>query len=57
MVKVLITGTSCGVGRAAAVKFLDEGYEVVRTREPGGSKIAEDIRNVILDVNNIVVQI
>lgn len=27
--KVLITGTSCGVGRAAAVKFLDEGYEVV----------------------------
>lgn len=29
MVKVLITGTSCGVGRAAAVKFLDEGYEVV----------------------------
>lgn len=28
MEKVLITGTSCGVGRAAAVKFLDEGYEV-----------------------------
>ena len=27
--KVLITGTSCGVGRAAAFKFLDEGYEVV----------------------------
>lgn len=27
--KVLITGTSCGVGRAAAVKFLDEGHEVV----------------------------
>ena len=29
MEKVLITGTSCGVGRAAAVKFLDEGYQVV----------------------------
>lgn len=29
MGKVLITGTSCGVGRAAAIKFLDEGYEVV----------------------------
>lgn len=29
MEKVLITGTSCGVGRAAAIKFLDEGYEVV----------------------------
>ena len=27
--KVLITGTSCGVGRAAAVKFLAEGHEVV----------------------------
>ena len=29
MEKVLITGTSCGVGRAAAMKFLDQGYEVV----------------------------
>lgn len=28
MEKVLITGTSCGVGRAAAMKFLDEGYMV-----------------------------
>lgn len=28
MSKVLITGTSCGVGRASAVKFLDEGHEV-----------------------------
>lgn len=27
--KVLITGTSSGVGRAAAIKFLDEGYDVV----------------------------
>ncbi len=29
-----------------------EGYEVVYTREPGGSDIAEQIRNVILDINN-----
>lgn len=29
MENVLITGTSCGVGRAAAKKFLDEGYTVV----------------------------
>lgn len=29
MEKVLITGTSCGVGRAAAVKFLEEGYQVI----------------------------
>ena len=32
--------------------YLEKGYQVIRTREPGGSKIAEDIRNVILDVNN-----
>ena len=32
--------------------YIEQGYQVIRTREPGGSKIAEDIRNVILDVNN-----
>ena len=32
--------------------YKEKGYQVIRTREPGGSKIAEDIRNVILDVNN-----
>ncbi len=32
--------------------YIKKGYNVIRTREPGGSKIAEDIRNVILDVNN-----
>lgn len=32
--------------------YINKGYNVIRTREPGGSKIAEDIRNVILDVNN-----
>ncbi len=32
--------------------YTEQGYSVVKTREPGGSKIAEDIRNVILDVNN-----
>jgi len=26
--------------------------DIVSTREPGGSRIAEDIRKVILDVNN-----
>ena len=29
MLTALITGTSCGVGKAAATKFLDEGYRVV----------------------------
>ena len=37
----------------AAVKKLQEmGYEVVRTREPGGTPIAEQIRKVILDKEN-----
>ena len=36
-----------------AVKKLQEmGYEIVRTREPGGTPIAEQIRNVILDKDN-----
>ena len=37
----------------SAVKKLQEmGYEIVRTREPGGTPIAEQIRNVILDKAN-----
>ena len=36
-----------------AVKKLEElGYVIVRTREPGGTPIAEQIRNVILDKGN-----
>ena len=37
----------------AACKALEEmGYHIVRTREPGGTPIAEQIRNVILDKEN-----
>ena len=37
----------------AAVKKLEEmGYQIVRTREPGGTPIAEEIRNVILNKEN-----
>ena len=37
----------------AAVKKLTEmGYQIVRTREPGGTPISEQIRNVILDKGN-----
>ena len=46
-----------GSGKTTAiettVKRLQEmGYEIVRTREPGGTPIAEEIRNVILDKKN-----
>ena len=37
----------------AAVKALEaKGYQIVRTREPGGTPISEQIRNVILDKSN-----
>ena len=37
-----------------AVQELEKmGYQIVRTREPGGTPIAEQIRNVILDKNNV----
>ena len=46
-----------GSGKTTAAKGLikileDEGYEVIYTREPGGNKIAESIRDIILDTNN-----
>ena len=46
-----------GSGKSSALRLLDErlraeGYETVLTREPGGTPIAEQIRNVILDKAN-----
>lgn len=46
-----------GSGKTTATnRVVDElirrGYQVVRTREPGGTPIAEQIRNVILDKEN-----
>ena len=40
------------IGKKIVEKLINEGYEVVYTREPGGIEIAEQIRKVILDVNN-----
>ena len=46
-----------GSGKSSVTKKVverleKEGYEVVLTREPGGTPIAEEIRNVILDKKN-----
>ncbi|MBQ6627928.1 MAG: dTMP kinase [Methanobrevibacter sp.] len=46
-----------GSGKTTVAKYLverltKEGYDVLLTREPGGVKIAEQIRAVILDTNN-----
>ena len=46
-----------GSGKTTIANYLvkrlsSEGYDVMYTREPGGVKISEEIRNIILDVNN-----
>ena len=33
-------------------KLINDGYQIVHTREPGGIEIAEEIRNIILDPKN-----
>ena len=38
--------------REVAKRLRADGYEIVETREPGGTPIAEEIRNVILDKAN-----
>ena len=47
-----------GSGKSTAIKTLtkkleEEGYEIVLTREPGGTPIAEQIREVILNKKNV----
>ncbi len=54
-----ITVEGCeGVGKTTQVKLLSEycsahGIDAVFTREPGGTPIAEQIRNIILESSNI----
>lgn len=48
-----------GSGKTTVSKYICEklteaGYETVYTREPGGSDIAEQIRTIILDVENVL---
>lgn len=47
-----------GCGKTTQVKLLAEyleqcGVDVVRTREPGGCRISEKIRDIVLDKNNM----
>lgn len=47
-----------GSGKTTLIEKLSNelnqlGYNIVKTREPGGSKIAEEIRNVILNIENV----
>lgn len=46
-----------GAGKSTAIKKVvekleNEGYQIVLTREPGGTPISEEIRNIILDKKN-----
>lgn len=40
------------VSKAVYERLLDEGYDVIYTREPGGIGISEEIRDIILDPKN-----
>ena len=46
-----------GSGKTSVIKavkefLLSEGYDILTTREPGGIRIAEDIRNILLGKEN-----
>lgn len=45
------SGKTTAVEKAVA-RLEEMGYQIVRTREPGGTPISEQIRNVILDKEN-----
>ena len=48
-------GEGCGkttISNAVAQRLDELGIEYIRTREPGGTPIAEKIRNLLLDPEN-----
>lgn len=51
--KVLITGTSQGIGRAIARLFIDKGHEVIGIDRADASISAENYTHLICDVRNI----
>lgn len=50
-----------GCGKSTQIAFMkhyleSKGYDVIETREPGGTDISEQIRRIILDKNNMKMQ-
>lgn len=48
-----------GCGKTTQIKFLEEyllkqGYNILVLREPGGTKVGEEVRDILLDKNNII---
>ena len=52
MEKVLITGTSCGVGRASAKKFLTMGLQVIGLDIKPSSIVHDNYKHYVCDVSN-----
>ncbi len=53
---ITFEGGEC-TGKTSIIKYIEKEFEkrgigYITTREPGGIRIAEEIRNIILDVNN-----
>ena len=49
---ITFEGGEGSVMKEVAKRLAADGYEIIETREPGGTPIAEQIRNVILDKAN-----
>ena len=48
-----------GCGKTTQIKFLEEyllkqGYNILVLREPGGTKVGEKVRDILLDKNNFI---
>jgi dTMP kinase len=56
--KLIVIEGSDGSGKSTQIELMkkyliDKGFEVVETREPGGTRISEKIRDIILDKENV----